>query len=120
MRAAIDFTRVCLFGDERIVFINAWNEWAEGNHLEPDQKYGLEYLQATRQALDESSQSGIADDETTRKLFIYQYQLNALRKKLERKELKMEELLNSTSWRLTVPIRWIKQCWLDVKKYFQA
>jgi lipopolysaccharide biosynthesis protein len=32
---------------EKIIFINAWNEWGEGNHLEPCQKWGEEYLQAT-------------------------------------------------------------------------
>jgi lipopolysaccharide biosynthesis protein len=38
---------------EKFIFINAWNEWAEGNHLEPCSKWGLQYLEATQKTLNE-------------------------------------------------------------------
>jgi hypothetical protein len=30
--------------EENLVFIKSWNEWGEGNYLEPDQKYGKGYI----------------------------------------------------------------------------
>lgn len=38
--------------DENLIFINAWNEWAEGNHLEPCMKWKSDYLEATKEVLD--------------------------------------------------------------------
>ncbi|MBF4507142.1 glycoside hydrolase family 99-like domain-containing protein [Flavobacterium sp. JLP] len=36
---------------ENFLFINAWNEWAEGNHLEPCQKWGTKYLESVKDML---------------------------------------------------------------------
>ena len=36
---------------ERVIFVKAWNEWAEGNYLEPDKTFGKKYLESLLQAL---------------------------------------------------------------------
>ena len=43
--------------EENIVFISSWNEWAEGSHLEPDYRYGYAWLQAVREAIEESREN---------------------------------------------------------------
>lgn len=51
LRAACDFTRSALPREERFVFINSWNEWAEGAQLEPSEAHGFAFLNATGRAL---------------------------------------------------------------------
>ncbi|HRZ42512.1 MAG TPA: glycoside hydrolase family 99-like domain-containing protein [Bacteroidales bacterium] len=37
---------------ENIIFIRSWNEWAEGNYLEPDQEFGDAYLRVLKQEIE--------------------------------------------------------------------
>ena len=40
--------------EKRILFLFAWNEWGEGAYMEPDIKFGHGYINALREALNES------------------------------------------------------------------
>ena len=130
----VTYTKKNRSGDERIAFVNAWNEWAEGNHLEPDQRVGRAYLEATKGVIDrqENNKQLLPETEfidmprSEEELFELQRQLAAaqrqngelneqvstLRRQLATKEqqlslrdLRIEELLTSASWRLTGPLR---------------
>ena len=37
--------------DDKIVYLKSWNEWAEGNYIEPDRKFGREYLETLKKVL---------------------------------------------------------------------
>jgi hypothetical protein len=47
---AIDYVRR-YNGDKKIIFVKSWNEWAEGNYLEPDQKWGKAYLEKLKETI---------------------------------------------------------------------
>ena len=39
--------------EDKVVFLKSWNEWAEGNYIEPDLKWGKKYINALKEAIDE-------------------------------------------------------------------
>ena len=49
--AALEDTEHRLHGDEKILVVNAWNEWGEGAHLEPDEWAGYAYLNCIGRAI---------------------------------------------------------------------
>lgn len=51
MRLIIEKTRKSHPKDRRFIFINAWNEWAEGTYLEPDKKYGYASINTFSRAI---------------------------------------------------------------------
>jgi hypothetical protein len=48
---------------QRILFLRAWNEWAEGNYMEPDEECGLGRLQALKRALDAFNTRDVRTDQ---------------------------------------------------------
>lgn len=55
LRAVLDDRVIFKRLPEPILFINAWNEWAEGNHLEPDLLWGHRYLEETLHAVESTA-----------------------------------------------------------------
>ena len=40
--------------EEQIIILKSWNEWGEGNYMEPDMKYGHGYIEALRKAVEKT------------------------------------------------------------------
>jgi hypothetical protein len=39
--------------EDQVIFLKSWNEWGEGNYMEPDLKFGKGFIHALRDALNE-------------------------------------------------------------------
>lgn len=130
LRRAIENTNDRLLGEERIVFLNAWNEWAEGCHLEPDEEFGHAWLEATQAAAKDSEKSmnarrpGASDDvrigRLQSELINYKFRLNELEGQVAQRDQAIKDMLASTSWRVSTPVRWGKQLLLNIRNRFSG
>ena len=127
LKATLALTRVEHSGDEQLVFINAWNEWAEGAHLEPDQKYGLRWLEVTKEALTEKDEGfdvmealnntcigftkKISADEQTKEIPNKRYEIPL--------SSEMDTILNSYTFKVGSFIMWFPIKILNILKRFK-
>jgi hypothetical protein len=57
--------------EDRMIFLKSWNEWAEGNYVEPDLRFGHQYLDVIREELckpDQENRAAVAANDRNRDL----------------------------------------------------
>lgn len=108
LRAAIQYTKTHLPADSQYVFINAWNEWGEGAYLEPDERYGLDYLQSTQEALNINTLPEkiiLTPEEEIKNLSYVIESLHQHAITIGDAKWQLDEILASRSWKLTLRLR---------------
>jgi hypothetical protein len=57
--------------EHRIVFVRSWNEWAEGNHIEPDLRYGSAFLHVLKEEVHDYRPDRVPTENTNEKSLPY-------------------------------------------------
>ena len=47
-----DALKTVQYKRNKLIFLKSWNEWGEGNYMEPDLKYGKGFIEALRRVVD--------------------------------------------------------------------
>jgi len=97
--------------DEAILRIS---EPVPGDFTPAGQSPGHNEFVANRHQADEADDTRV--DQLMGELDKHKYQMYELQERLAQREQEIQDMLVSTSWKATVPLRWMKQCFFDLKR----
>jgi len=97
---SIKYTRQNLAEDEQIIFINAWNEWGEGCHIEPDEKNAYAFLEGCKRAIERSSIQEPGQEDFDRFIKNIGSLVKAQKKRMQYLQSVKDEIEKSKSYRL--------------------
>ena len=107
-----DFTSA----EENFVFINAWNEWAEGNHIEPDQKWGRAYLEEIKKIIDKYERYGIPQNYESERCRVFDNLMKEVGG-IDKKKQEMKQYYSACKSKIKNPNISFKDAFDEIRKY---